>query len=269
MRRGTCESAVKGNQSRIGVQGGRLRVSHISHEKDPAVYCSPSPAACGRGPLLGGLGLRSTGLGETWAADSAPGAGSARHRNLALLPRYSYPFGKKKKSSSVPAPLSRPPVRAGRVAEARLSSSRRRLKSCVPAPGRGPRGAGAPPMRGLAFPEGRCHMAALSETRPRAGLQTAEGGGGRGWPVAASLRARQRRARPPAPQAAALAAGPFLPTGESQLRRVGATTGSRPGPQDLDRVSCYSFVLPRQVSLTETGELHLALSCLLLALSLK
>lgn len=86
-------------------------------------------------------------------------------------------------------------------------------------------------MLGLAFPEGRCHMAALSETRPRAGLPIAEGGGGRGWRVAASLRARQRRAHPPARRAVALQAGPFLLVGESRLWRVGRRRGRARDPE--------------------------------------
>lgn len=150
---------------------------------------------------------------------------------------------------------------AGRVTELRRPASHRKPGSCARPPGPGPRGAGAPPMLGLAFPEGRCHMAALSETRRRTGLPIAEGGGGRGWRVAVSLRGRQRRAHQPARRAAALPAGPFLLAGEPRLWRAGATKGSRPGPRGWDRVSCYSsFVLPRQVSLIETRELHPALS---------
>lgn len=91
-------------------------------------------------------------------------------------------------------------------------------------------------------------MAALSATRRSAGLPTAEGEGGRGWWAAASLRARQRRAHPPARRAAARRAGPFLMAGESRLWRVGTTRGSRLGPQGLGSISGYSFfVLPRQV----------------------
>lgn len=82
----------------------------------------------------------------------------------------------------------------------------------------------------------------------------------RGWRGAASLRARQRRAHPPARRAARSRPDPSCRRG-SRPWRMGERKGLRPGRLGWDRVSFFSPSLFSPVYLTEAGELHLALPC--------
>lgn len=107
-----------------------------------------------------------------------------------------------KEQNSVPAPLCRP-----------------RCRAAPRAPRPGKQGPAVPPV-GAA----RCHMAALPEARPRAGLRAAERGGGRGWPLASSLRARQRSspARPTAASRTLPAGGRGRRGGRAREPRLGS-----------------------------------------------
>ena len=147
------------------------------------------------------------------------------------------------------------PEPAGRVAAPRLPAPPRRLGVVWPSwPVAG--AAGAPSPWGWPFWRG----AAIRPPSPRRAGARLSGGRGRrrkGWPVAASLRARQRRARWPARRAGPLLQPQSLVSG-GWGRRRGRAAEPRPRIAFSD---CFFFVLPGQVSLTETGELDPALPC--------
>ena len=230
MRRGTCESAVKGNQSPLRARGGRPRVSHA---RDPADRYSSTPCCPGHGAPPRGPGAEigpapqrlGQPIGRRWPGVSAT-AILLSLTQICFV--FVFVFFKERKQNSVPEPPCRPPVLAGRIAAPSCAPSEPG-KLCGPA-GPGPRGADAPPEARLALPEGRCHMAALSETRPRAGPPAAEGGGGSGWPVAATLRARQRRAPGPAPRDAAPRLDPSSSRGSLGSGGWGRRRGRAPDP---------------------------------------
>lgn len=216
LRRATCESAVKGKQSPLRVQGGCLRVSQAEH---PADGCSPPPASpvWGR-PLRGpAAGICPERLGQP-VRRPAPESCSFTHIVKEI-----------KEQNSVPAPLCRP-----------------RCRAAPRAPRPGKQGPAVPPV-GAA----RCHMAALPEARPRAGLRAAERGGGRGWPLASSLRARQR-------------SSPARPTAASRTLPAGGR-GRRGGRAREPRLGSLWFALllcsPQTSFLERSWEFHQALPC--------
>lgn len=186
LRRGTCESAVKGNPSPLGM---RLRVFQVSRGRDPVL---PAPCCSRLGALFGGSGLSEPRLGEPRAADSAPGA-----RVIAAGILLSYPdfFFLKSRTPSPRHPVGPQRQRVG--SQRPVAPRPLQHREVVSARGARDPGCGRARTRGPAFPEGPCHMAALSETRPRPGLPAAEGGGGKGV-AGGRFPPRETKARTPA-----------------------------------------------------------------------
>lgn len=120
-------------------------------------------------------------------------------------------------------------------------------KLCGPE-GPGPRGAGAPPTRGWPFRRGAAiRLRSPRRARARVSRRPREGAEAGGWWPLPS--ARDKGAHTGPPEGMRLL-GRTLPAPRGSLGSGGwgRPGGSRSRPGGSDRVSCCSFVLPRQVS---------------------